>query len=66
MLIPPGYEPTYEQIKKAKFHKAMQKAKSLSDRMKMFLKDIQKSSLKQSEKTAIKNESMKFINHNSK
>lgn len=62
MLIPFAHEPTPEERYKRAYLSSLKKAKHLSERMKQFLTDIEKSKMKDKDKKAIKDEALKFFN----
>ena len=62
MLVPFAYEPTPEEKYKRYYLSSLKKAKHLSERMKQFLTDIDKSKMKEKDKKAIKDEALKFFN----
>ncbi len=62
MLVPFAYEPTPEERYKRSYLSSLKKAKHLSERMKQFLTDIEKSKMKEKDKKAIKDEALKFFN----
>ena len=62
MLIPFAYELTPEEKYKRSYVSSLKKAKHLSERMKQFLTDIDKSKIKEKDKKAIKEEALKFFN----
>lgn len=64
MLIPFAYEPTPQERYKRSYLSSLKKAKHLSERMKQFITDIEKSKMKEKEKDkkAIKDEALKFFN----
>jgi len=62
MLVPFAYEPTPEERYRLSYLSSLKKAKHLSERMKQFLNDIDKSKMKEKDKKAIKDEALKFFN----
>lgn len=63
MLLPFAYEPTPEEKQKRSYLSSMKKAKHLSERIKQFLTDIDTSNMKEKDKKAVKDETLKFF-HN--
>lgn len=62
MLVPFAYELTLEERYKRSHLSSLKKAKHLSERMKQFITDINKSKMKEKDKKAIKDEALKFFN----
>jgi hypothetical protein len=62
MLVPFAYEPTPDERYNRSYLSSLKKAKHLSERMKQFLTDIDKSKMKEKDKKAIKDEALKFFN----
>jgi len=61
MYSPFAYEPTPEEKYKIAYISRLKKAKHLSQRMKNFITDIDKSKMKAQDKRAIKDEVLKFL-----
>lgn len=61
MMIPYGINETYQEKYNRKVRNRMTKAQHLSERIKLFIEDIEKSTLKEKDKSKIKNELLKQL-----
>lgn len=62
MVIPFSHQPTEEQRYKYRYISSLKKAKHLSQRVKTFVSDLEKSGLKEKDRKEIIKEVMSFLN----